>query len=145
MSLSLYDKFLFGSLKGGESLKKIILVILMLFSLIGIVAAIDEYRVGYDEIPATVNYIWRARGKYTSGERYTFTWYDREGNLCRESLANNDGYKEGDEIIVKVDKDTHENLYEPTAKMVVFSLMFVIALLTFLSIRKEHNRAAGKE
>ena len=38
-----------------ENMKKIILILIMLFSFIGLAASLDEYREGYDEIIATVN------------------------------------------------------------------------------------------
>lgn len=38
------------------NMKKIILIVMMLFSFIGLAASLDEYRVEYDEITATVDH-----------------------------------------------------------------------------------------
>ena len=122
-------------------MKKIILIVIMIFSFIGVAASLDEYRVGYDEITATVDHTWRSQKTRSHRNKYTIVWYDCDGELRRGgSFVNKNGYREGDEVIVKVDKDRHKYLYEPTPKMVLFGSAFVITLLIFAkSVKKKSN------
>ena len=121
--------------------RKILLISLVFFSLIGIIAVIDEYAGGYDEIPATVNHTWKSQKKRSPRNKYTIVWKDLEGESHQDgSFVNKYGYEEGDEIVIKVDKKTHENLYAPTSHLVMFIILFVIAmLLCICTIRKEHR------
>ncbi|MGN0437406.1 MAG: hypothetical protein ACI4F4_02705 [Lachnospiraceae bacterium] len=122
-------------------IKKIILFILFLISLFGIIAAVDEYAGGYDEILATVNHTWKSQKRRSPRNKYTIIWNDLEGEKHQGgSFANKYGYEEGDEIVIKVDKKTHEQLYAPTTHLIVFIILFVIALSFFIgTIRKEHR------
>ena len=132
-----------------ENMKKIILILIMLFSFIGLAASLDEYRVGYDEITATVDRTWRSQKtrSHSLRNKYTIVWYDCDGELCQGgSFVNRNGYREGDEVIIKVDKAKHKYLYEPTSKMVLFGSVFVITLLiTAKSVKKEKHTGKGEE
>ena len=119
--------------------KKILFIVVLLFSLLGITEAIVEYVGGYDEISATVNHTWKAKKKRSPKNKYTIVWNDLEGKSHQGgSYANKYGYEEGDEIVIKVDKKTHEHLYAPTSHLVISIMLFVIVMLLFLhAIRKE--------
>lgn len=121
--------------------KKILLISLLLFSLIGIIAAIDEYAGGYDEISATVNHTWKSQKRRSPRNKYTIVWNDMEGKSHQDgSFVNKYEYEEGDEIVIKVDKETHGHLYAPTSHLVVFIILFAITMLLFIyTIRKEHR------
>ena len=122
-------------------IKRVLLFILLLFSLFGMITAVDEYAEGYDEIMATVNHTWKSQKRRSPHNKYTIVWNDLEGKSHQGgSFVNKYGYEEGDEIVIKVDKKTHEHLYEPTSHLIVFIILFVIVLLFFIrTIQKEHR------
>ena len=122
-------------------IKKILLFLLLIFSIFGMISALDEYAGGYDEIIATVNHTWKSQKRRSTRNKYTIVWNDLEGESHQGgSFVNKYGYEEGDEIVIKVDKKTHEHLYEPTSHLIVFIILFVIALWFFIgTIRKEHR------
>lgn len=119
-------------------IKKMILFILLIFSLIGCICAVCEYVGGYDEISATVNQTWKAKKKRSPQNKYTIVWKDLKGEVHQGgSFANKFGYEEGDEVVIKVDKKTHEHLYEPISHFIVFIIIFVITTFFLIgTIRK---------
>ena len=97
-------------------IKKILLFLLLIFSIFGMISALDEYAGGYDEIIATVNHTWKSQKRRSPRNKYTIVWNDLEGESHQGgSFVSKYGYEEGDEIVIKVDKKTHEHLYEPTS------------------------------
>ena len=113
-----------------KTVKKIILISLFLFSFIGIIASVEEYAGGYDEITATVNHTWKVKKKRSPQNKYTIVWTDLEGETHQDgSFSNKNKYEEGDEIVIKVDKKTHEHLYAPTSHLILSVSILVIAII----------------
>lgn len=125
-----------------KSVKKILLISLLLFSFIGIITSINEYAGGYDEVSATVIQTWKSQKKTApQNNKYTIVWNDLKGKSHRGgNFVNKYQYKEGDEIVIKVDRKTHEHLYAPTPHLIMFIILFVIAILFLIRIiRKERS------
>ena len=114
-----------------RKLKRIVCVILILISVIGIGSAVYEYHGGYEEITATVTKTYMSRsGRYRSkSPKYNLEWIDKDGEIVQEgNLYNKYGYSEGDEIIIKVDASTHHTLYKNYIPfIVVYSVVLGIS------------------
>lgn len=121
--------------------KRILIICILLFSVVGIISAIGEYTDGYDEIVATVNNTWKSQKKKSTGNKYTIVWKDLKGESHQAGrFANKENYEKGDQIVIRVDKKTHENRYAPTSHLVLSILLFVIGMLLFIgTMRREHR------
>ncbi len=125
-----------------RKLKRIVCVILILISAIGIGSAIYEYRGGYEEIPATVTRTYMSSPSRYQIKRlkYNLEWIDKDGEIVQQgNLYNKYGYSEGDEIIIKVDAYTHHTLYKNYIPLIVmFSVVLGISsIILVVSFKKK--------
>ena len=66
-------------------LKKGICILIMIFSLFGIVNAVYEYSCGFEEIPATVTNVYVARSSHKGrvSEKYVLEWTSKDGETIQ--------------------------------------------------------------
>ena len=112
-------------------LKKGICILIMIFSLFGIVNAVYEYSCGFEEIPATVTKVYVARFSHKGrvSEKYVLEWTSKDGEKIQQgNLFNKYGYSVGDEITIRVDARTHQTIYgNYIPYIIVFLVLFIIS------------------
>lgn len=119
--------------------KRIIAVIFMVLSFAGIMMGISSYSGGYDEVTAMVTKTYLRGKKILSyKEAYNLSWVAKDGSkVTVGNLANNKGYKAGDIITIKVDKETHSKMYRNVlVSSCIWVIILIVAIIFFVRYTK---------
>lgn len=127
--------------------RKILAIILFLFFLLSLIMALDKWKTGYDEVYATVTKTYVSHGKYSHHKAYNITWKAKDGsNVAEGNLFNKNGYKEGDRILIRVDKKDNKTRYNNLIPYVCIDIiMMILSILLLIGKRNEKGKEMDSE
>ena len=117
---------------------KVIVLIVFLFSLLSLFMAVDKYRHGYDEVYATITETYESTGQFIRHPSYNMEWEAADGSRARSgNIVNRLNYKEGDIILIRVDKENHKTRYNDLIPdMCVDILMMILSVFIYIKMGK---------